>query len=170
MCYLIFSEALPTVLNFAFIDATKQWYKIFSFTVSSVLGIIFIGTVGLAKIALRKKYIGGVYCGKALKISREQKIITEHTETIQIIQTLISIKISGESRSQDNILYAQWEDFAIKTDKETSHYKFVAKIKTNIGEYMGFFELHINDGQIKGYHPGRNSKWQLELSRKEENF
>lgn len=167
LAYLTFSEVLPNVLNFSFIDATQQWFKVFSFAISSVIGIIFIGTIGLAKIVLRNKYIGGTYCGKSLKISRERKVIAEHIEVIQIVQSLVSIKISGESRSQDSILYAQWEGFAIKTDKETNSYEFAVRIKTNIGEHMGFFELNINDGQIKGYHPGRDSKWQLELSRKE---
>jgi len=167
LTYLFFSEALPSVLNISFINATHQWFKIFSFTISSILGIIFIGTVGLAKLVLRNKYIGGTYQGKSLKISREQEIIAEHVEIVQIIQSLVSIKISGESRAPDNILYAQWEGFAIKTTPETNNYEFVAKIKTNTGEHMGFFEFNITDGQLKGYHPVRNSKWQLELSRKE---
>ena len=162
--YTCLLEGLPLVASNDFLNATQKWYKLFSFVVSSIFGVIFIGSFGLAKIIMRKKYIGGKYRGESTKIAKDGKVIDKHFENVEIIQSLISLKIVGESRDQDNNLYAQWEGFAIKSNLDTSSYEFFAKIKTNTGEHNGFFEFIINDGRLSGFHPGRDNRWRFELS------
>ena len=162
--YTLLSEALPLVASHDLLDATQKWYKILSFVVSSIFGVIFISSFGLAKFIMRKKYIGGNYSGESTKIAKDGKVIDKHIENVTIIQSLVFLKIIGESRDQDNNLYAQWEGFAIKSDAEIASYEFFAKIKTNTGEHNGFFEFVIKDGKLSGFHPGRDNRWRFELS------
>ena len=168
LTYILITEILISItsnINITSISNIVFAIKTASFAISIIISLMTANSSIIAKIFLREKYIAGRYKGISNQISTNNETLQTHQEEVFIVQNLLSIKISGESKDKEDGYYAKYYGFAINTNEAIDYYEFMVKVSTNRSIHTGIFELTIRDGLLKGYHPGRSGKWNIDLKK-----
>ena len=166
--YILMTEvflALSSSFSIASIENITYVIKLISFVASISIAFLTSRSSFIARKVLREKYIAGKYEGISRKIDRNNVVQDTHNENLIIIQNLLSVKISGESIDSNNESYARWDGFAVNINEDVDYYEFIVRMNTNKGSHTGIFEFTIRDGLLKGYHPGKSSKWSFDMKK-----
>jgi len=168
LIYILITEtaiAITSSINITLISNITYAIKTASFAVSILVSLMTAKSSFIAKFFLKDKYIAGKYKGIANRINENNEVLYSHQEEIIVVQNLLSIKISGESKDGNDGYYAKYYGFAISTNEDIDYYEFMVKVNTNRSTHTGIFELTIRDGQLKGYLPSRTGKWNIDLKK-----
>ena len=166
--YILMTEvflALSSSFRIASIENITYAFKLISFICSISIAFLTSKSSFIAKKILREKYIAGKYKGISRKIDRDNVVQDTNTEECIIIQNLLSIKISGESFDSNNESYGLWDGFAVNINEDVDFYEFIVRTNTNKSSFSIIFEFTIRDGRLKGYCPGKFSKWNFDMKK-----
>jgi hypothetical protein len=110
-------------------------------------------------------YIGGKYEGTSKRINDNPNELAEYNK-ITIIQSLISVKLSGVSYDLNGNQNAIYDGYLI--EGENNSYRFYVKIRTTHNERVGFIDLNFNNNPVSGFgtsiEVNGTTKWRFQLT------